>query len=328
MSETPPVPPAPLPRLTLVLGPEELLADRAVAGARRMVRAADPEADVHDLAPAAITPGALDELTAPSLFAQRLLVIIRNAHDLPAAVMGEVEALIVDPPEDVSVVLVHSGGAKGKALVEAARKAGAVLIDCPEIRKPADKLTFVNAEFRAAGRRIGADGAKALLDAVGGDLRELAAACAQLIADTDGVVDADTVHRYYAGRADVTSFAVADLAVSGQTVDALVQLRWALSAGVEPVLITAALAMGLRSIAKLGGAPRGLRPADLARELGMPPWKIDRVRAQLRGWDGEGIARAMNAVAVADAAVKGGAVSAGYALEKALVGVAEARRRG
>ena len=328
MSETPPVPPAPLPRLTLVLGTEELLADRAVAGARRMVRAADPEADVHDLAPAAITPGALDELTAPSLFAQRLLVIIRNAHDLPAAVMGEVEALIVDPPEDVSVVLVHSGGAKGKALVEAARKAGAVLIDCPEIRKPADKLTFVNAEFRAAGRRIGADGAKALLDAVGGDLRELAAACAQLIADTDGVVDADTVHRYYAGRADVTSFAVADLAVSGQTVDALVQLRWALSAGVEPVLITAALAMGLRSIAKLGGAPRGLRPADLARELGMPPWKIDRVRAQLRGWDGEGIARAMNAVAVADAAVKGGAVSAGYALEKALVGVAEARRRG
>jgi DNA polymerase-3 subunit delta len=220
MSESQPVPPAPLPRLTLVLGPEELLADRAVAGARRMVRAADPEADVHDLAPAAITPGALDELTAPSLFAQRLLVIIRNAHDLPAAVMGEVEALIVDPPEDVSVVLVHGGGAKGKALVEAARKAGAVLIECPEVRKPADKLTFVNAEFRAAGRRIGADGAKALLDAVGGDLRELAAACAQLTADTDGVVDADTVHRYYAGRADVTSFAVADLAVSGQTADA------------------------------------------------------------------------------------------------------------
>jgi DNA polymerase III delta subunit len=96
---------------------------------------------------------------------------------------------------------------------------------------------------------------------------------------------------------------------------------------VEPVLITAALAMGLRSIAKLGGAPRGLKPADLARELGMPPWKIDRVRAQLRGWDAEGIARAMNAVAAADAAVKGGAVSAGYALEKALVGVADARRR-
>jgi DNA polymerase-3 subunit delta len=324
MSETP----ASLPRLTLVLGPEELLAERAVAGARRMVRALDADADVHDLLPAALTPGALDELCAPSLFAVRRLVILRSAHELAAAVHGEVEALIADPPEDVSVVLVHAGGAKGKNLLEAARKAKAVVLDCAEVRKPADKLAFVNAEFRTAGRRISADGARALLDAVGGDLRELAGACAQLIADTTGTVDPDTVHRYYAGRADVTSFAVADLAVNGQTAEALVQLRWALSAGVEPVLITAALAMGLRNIAKLGGAPRGLQPADLARQLGMPPWKIDRVRAQLRGWDGEGIARAMNAVAAADAAVKGGAVSAGYALEKALVGVAEARRRG
>jgi DNA polymerase-3 subunit delta len=324
MSETP----APLPRLTLVLGGEELLADRAVAGARRMVRAGDPDADVHDLPASAITPGALDELTTPSLFATRRLVVIRSAQDLTAAVLPEVERLIADPPEDVSVVLVHAGGAKGKGLADAARKAGAVVLDCAEVKKPADKLAFVAAEFRIAGRRISADGAKALLDAVGGDLRELAAACAQLTADTTGTVDPETVHRYYAGRADVTSFAVADLAVNGQTAQALVQLRWALSAGVEPVLITAALAMGLRSIAKLGGAPRGLSQADLARQLGMPPWKIDRVRAQLRGWDGEGIARAMNAVAAADAAVKGGAVSAGYALEKALVGVAEARRRG
>jgi DNA polymerase-3 subunit delta len=324
MSETP----APLPRLTLVLGGEELLADRAVAGARRMVRAVDPDADVHDLPSSAITPGTLDDLTAPSLFATRQLVIIRSAQDLTAAVLPEVEALLADPPEEVSLVLVHAGGAKGKGVADAARRAGAVVLDCAEVKKPADKLSFVAAEFRAAGRRISAEGAKALLDAVGGDLRELAAACGQLIADTTGTVDPDTVHRYYAGRADVTSFAVADLAMNGQTAEALVQLRWALSAGVEPVLITAALAMGLRGIAKLGGAPRGLKPADLARELGMPPWKIDRVRAQLRGWDGEGIARAMNAVAIADAAVKGGAVSAGYALEKALVGVAAARRRG
>jgi DNA polymerase-3 subunit delta len=324
MSETP----ASLPRITLVLGPEELLAERHVAAARRMVRALDPDADVHDLLPATVTPGALDELCAPSLFATRRLVILRSAHDLAAAVHGEVEVLITDPPEEVSVVLVHAGGAKGKGLVEVAKKAKAVVLDAAEVKKTGDKLAFISAEFRLAGRRISSDGAQALLDAVGGDLRELAGACAQLVADTTGTVGPDTVHRYYAGRADVTSFAVADLAMNGQTAEALVQLRWALSAGVEPVLITAALAMGLRSIAKLGGAPRHLKAADLARELGMPPWKIDRVRAQLRGWDAEGIARAMNAVAAADAAVKGGAVSAGYALEKALVGVADARRRG
>jgi DNA polymerase-3 subunit delta len=107
----------------------------------------------------------------------------------------------------------------------------------------------------------------------------------------------------------------------------LVQLRWALACGVEPVLVVAALAMALRNIAKLAGAARGARPADLARDLGMPPWKVDRVRAQLRGWDGEGIARALAAVAAADADVKGAAASAGYALERALVRVGAARRR-
>ena len=45
----------------------------------------------------------------------------------------------------------------------------------------------------------------------------VAGACAQLIADTAGTVEVDTVRRYYAGRAEVSSFAVADLAVEGRT---------------------------------------------------------------------------------------------------------------
>lgn len=50
-------------------------------------------------------------------------------------------------------------------------------------------------------------------------------------------------------------------------------------------------------------------PADLARELGMPPWKIDRVRQQMRGWTPDGVAVALRAVAEADAGVKGAATT-------------------
>lgn len=75
--------------------------------------------------------------------------------------------------------------------------------------------------------------------------------------------------------------------------------------GVAPVLITSALAQGVRAIGKLSSA-RGGRPADLARELGMPPWKIDRVRQQMRGWTPDGVSAALRAVAEADAGVKGG----------------------
>lgn len=318
--------PAPLPALTLVFGPEEFLADRAIATARRAVRAIEPDADVHDIEPGALQPGQLAELVSPSLFAERRLVILRAAQDLSQPVLGEVEALVRNVPEDVCLVLVHAGGAKGKAIADVAKKAGAVLMDCAEIKKAGDKLNFINGEFRAAGRRVGQDTARALLDSVGGDLRELAAACSQLCADTEGAIDAGVVQRYYAGRADVTSFHVADMTVEGRTGEALERLRWALASGSGGPGVVGALASTLRGLAKLQSAPRGMGPADLARDLGVPPWKVDLLRRQLRGWTPDGLARALTIAAEADAAVKGGAVSAEYALERALVDIGAARR--
>jgi DNA polymerase-3 subunit delta len=57
----------------------------------------------------------------------------------------------------------------------------------------------------------------------------------------------------------------------------------------------------------------------------MPPWKIDQVRRQLRGWTPDGVARAHRAVAAADAQVKGEGASAGYALEHAITTIVAAR---
>jgi DNA polymerase-3 subunit delta len=119
--------------VTLVLGPEELLADRAVRAVRRAVRAADPDADVHDLAPGALEPGMLDELVSPSLFAERRLIIVRNADELPGPVSAELEARLADPGEDVTLVVLHKGGARGKSVLEAARRAGAAVVDCAEL---------------------------------------------------------------------------------------------------------------------------------------------------------------------------------------------------
>lgn len=58
----------------------------------------------------------------------------------------------------------------------------------------------------------------------------------------------------------------------------------------------------------------------------MPPWKIDRVRQQMRGWSADGVSEALRAVAAADAGVKGGGDDPEYALEKAVVAVARAAR--
>jgi DNA polymerase-3 subunit delta len=137
------------------------------------------------------------------------------------------------------------------------------------------------------------------------------------------------VARYYRGRAEANGFAVADRAVEGRLGEALEQLRWALAVGVAPVLIASALAQGVRALAKVGTATsRGLSGAALAREVALPPWKIDRVKGQLRGWRPEGVAAAVHAVAEADAAVKGGGTDAAYALEKAILAIVAARAAG
>ncbi len=316
----------PLAPLTLVVGQEELLIERAVRRVIDAARAADADTDVRDLASGELQPGTLAELTSPSLFAERKVVVVRAAQDLAADTVKDVKAYLAAPAEEITLVLVHAGGNKGKGLLDAARKAGAREVECPKMTKPADRLAFVRGEFRTLGRSATPEACQALVDAIGSDLRELASACTQLTADVEGTIDEAVVGRYYTGRAEASSFTVADRAVEGRAAEALETLRWAVATGVAPVLITSALAQGVRAIGKLAGAPRGARPGDLARELGMPPWKIDRVRQQMRGWTPDGVAVALRAVADADAAVKGGGSDPEYALEKAVVTIARAAR--
>jgi DNA polymerase-3 subunit delta len=294
----------------LVTGPEELLADRAVAEVVAAARAADPAVEICDLSAAQLAPGGFAELVSPSLFGEAKVVIVRAVQDLTAEQAGEVTGYLADPAETTVLVLVHGGGTKGKALLDAVRKHKPNVVDCPKLSKPGDRIGFVKNEFRRSKRTVTDEAARALSDAVGSDLRELASAVSQLTSDTEGTVDEAVVARYYQGRAEVSGFTIADLAIEGRRYEALEQLRFALDTGVAPVLIVSALATGLRRLGKVAAAGGG------ARDLGLPPWQVDKLRKQARGWNPPRLAAAMRAVAEADAAVKGAGADPGYALEK------------
>lgn len=317
--------PGPAP-LTLVTGPEALLRDRAVDVAVAAVRAADPEAHVHDLSAVGLEPGRLTGLASPSLFGGTTVLVVRDVADASEAVADELRIVAADPGEEVVLVLVHPGGVKGKALVDAVKKAGAVVVECKQVKWESDKVAFVQGEFKAAGRRVAQPAAVALVDAVGSDLRELASACSQLISDTTGTVDVDTVERYHAGRVEVTGFKVADAAVEGRYEEALRLLRHALATGVDPVPLNAAFAAGLRTLAKVAGASRSARPDDVARELGLAPFQVRKARGQLSGWTPDGVAAGILAVARADEQIKGGGTDPVYALERAVGAIVTARR--
>ncbi|MET7750686.1 DNA polymerase III subunit delta [Micromonospora sp. NPDC005367] len=319
--------PASLAPILLVLGDEELLATRAVTEAVAKARSVDPDVDVREYQAGALTPGEVAEMLSPSLFGGRRLLVLRAGQDARKDLVAALLAYAKNPDPDVQLVVLHLGGAKGKAFADGLKAAGATVVPAVKLKGHRDRVAFVRDEIRRGGGKCTEDAAEALLAAVGNDLRELAAACSQLIADTDGRIGADTVARYYRGRVEVSGFTVADAAMIGDVPAALEALRWALHVGVDPVPIADALADGVRTVARVASAGRG-SPYQLASTLGMPAWKIERAQRQGRGWTPEGLAQAMQAAAECNAAVKGGSDDRAYALERAVFSMGAARQGG
>jgi DNA polymerase-3 subunit delta len=315
-----------LGRVTLVTGKEEFLNERTVSAVRQAVRAHDADAELSETLAGDLSLATLGELAAPSLFSSIRCVVVRALENLPDESVDGLLAYAAAPVEDVALVLVHGGGPKGSGVLNKLRKLGPVTEAKSGELKASEFPAFVAAEVRSHGSSIDNEAAATLVQAVGQDLRSLAAAASQLTNDFPGQsLSVEKVKQYFGGRAEAKSFAVADAAFWGRREAALEELRWALDAGTAPVLVTSAFAGGARGVARYRSAPRGMRDADLAREVGVPPWKLRTIRDQSRGWSDAGISRAIRAIARADADIKGAASDAAYTLERLVLTVAGLR---
>ncbi len=306
-----------LGRVTLVTGKEEFLNERTMAAVRDACRRHDPEAELSETVASDLTLASLGELSAPSLFSSTRCVIVRGLELLPEESADGLLDYAATPVDDVALVLAHGGGPKGSGLLARLRKLDTVTeLKSGELR-PSEFAGFVASEVRGLGATIDEPAAELLVQSVGHDLRSLAAAAHQLANDFPGeALTTDKVKRYFGGRAEAKSFAVADAAFWGRREAALEELRWALDGGTAPVLVTSAFAGSARGIARYKAAPRGMREVDLAREVGVPPWKLRTIRDQSRGWTDGGVAHAIMAIARADADIKGAASDAAYTLER------------
>lgn len=311
--------------LHLVLGDEELLVERAVAAVLRDARASAgagyADMPVDRLRAGEVSTSELAELLSPSLFADARMVVLESAAEAGKDAVALIEAAAADLPEGTALVVLHSGGGRAKAMADRLKKLGAVVHPCTRVTKASERADFVRREFRALRMKVDDDTVTAVLDSVGSDLRELASACSQLVADTRGELDAAAVRRYHSGRAEVKGFDIADKAVVGDVAGASEALRWAMMGGEPHVVLADALAEAVHAIARVG--PMSGDPYRLAGELGMPPWRVQKAQKQARRWSPDSVAEAMRLVASLNADVKGAAPDAGYALEVAVRKVAE-----
>jgi DNA polymerase-3 subunit delta len=314
----------------LIYGPEQLLVDRTIAKALKKIRATAPDVQVTTLDAAADdAAGEFAQAASPTLFGDGVCVIVTNAESadetLAAALVEAAER------QDPWLIVVHPGGVKGKRMLDALRAAGAVQVDCPAIKKGRPMLDHLAKEVAAHKRSTTADALPALIEALGPDIAMLTAAIDQLVSDIDhDPITAADVRSTFGGVAEIAGWTIADRVWERKMAEALSDLRWSMQstdgARLGPSTI-AALSRGLRSMILVGTSPPGASDADIARDVGVPPWQIKTLRRQWSTWSGDRrrIARAIVELAESDGAMKGGVGTALdsqqklYALERLVV---------
>lgn len=299
--------------LTLVVGSETLLADRAVLRVSAAARADDPAVQRTVIAAGSDDAAAdLREATAPNLFGDGGVVVVTDVDTADDAMAAAIRQILADLQPNVFLVFTHPGGVKGKGLLDAIKAAGAEVVDCAPIKKRTAVMDFLTREFAQHKRKVTGPALAALYEAVGNDLGLLAAAASQLASDVQASpIDIDDVHDYFAGVADVSGFTIADAVWDRRYVDALRTLRQAMlitDAGRMGPMTVSSMASGLRSLVRVGGMPAGTSQGVVAKEAGVPPWKVDSLRKQWSRWSGDQrrLAAAVVALADVDGAVKGG----------------------
>lgn len=299
----------------LVLGDEEFLAERLT---KQIIESAGPGAEVTTMRASEVTRDAIAMAASPSLFAEDRVVVVERTE---LAGKDATDALLqscVDVGPGVTLIIQHTGGGRQKAAVAKFRKVAEVHEATMDDR---DRHAWVTAEFRSRGVRPTPDVAAALMESVGSDLRELASAVSQLVADTEGEITVAAVRDYYTGVAEVEGFDIADQAVMGRVDRALASTRRALQLGTSPVAIAAALGHKVGDVAKLYGV-RG-NPNQLAGELGMHPFVVRKTMQVARQWSGDAVSEAVIIAAELDAEVKGNGGEAEFAVENAVRRIAE-----
>lgn len=252
------------------------------------------------------------------------LVIVDEVDTWKAADVRAVAAYLAAPSPATVLALVAEELKADSALAKAVAKAGDVLAyDVPKRRLP----EWAAEQFARLGASAQPDACRALVEAVGDDLDDLASEIEKLATWAGGdTVTVAAVEQLAVGRAETPIFAVTDAwgnrDVGGvlAAVESLLERSHRPRSG-ELIRLVAALVghVGrVRRIARL--ADEGVRPREAAGRLKMHPFAAEKAGRHAANFSREELAQAIVRLAELDAATKGGSrLPADLELERALV---------
>jgi DNA polymerase III subunit delta len=232
--------------------------------------------------------------------------------------LDELAEYLNDPVDSTVLLLVASKLHGQRKIVTIAKKKG-FLVACDPIPKR-DLSKWVEARAKRLGHTIDREAAFELAELTGPDLGSVADALERLslYVGPSGHIDeralADAITRVRPS----TSWDLVD-AVAQRRLGAALTILGRVDVDSELPLL-GSIAWSVRQLVKFDGYVReGLRPDEAGQRAGMPPFKVDGARAQLRKLAPGTLSRWMRALADADRALKGSRRSGRVVMETLLI---------
>ena len=302
--------------IILLKGNETVFSTRAYKRIKNLALTQNPNTEIIEIDPKTYNKGQLYIHTTPSLFGEEKLIRIQNLETANEDLYTDLIEYTQNPQSDIYFVLHHETGIRGKKLLDTLKKQKTPTVTCETIKNPKDKIALIQNDLHSEGKKITLQAAKRLVDAFANDLENLVAAVNQLAYDINGEITIQDVEKYYSGRLEINAYNIADEVITGNTDKSLILLRHALTNGVAPVQIVAAITTKLRSLIKVKGMKiKRLRPVD----IGMAPWQAEKLTGLANRWSEQSLANAITYCVEADYEVKGGSKSQTYSLEKMVI---------
>jgi DNA polymerase III subunit delta len=291
------------------------------------------EATEHLRAPEASGADAAAACNARGLFGgDARLVVVESVETWKAADAKEVEAYLAAPAPKTVLALVGDGVKLDSALAKAVKKEGDVLAyDVQKKQLP----EWVAEQFSRLGATADRDACRALVEAVGDDLGDLASETQKLATWAGGEpVTRAAVEQLAVGRAETPIFALTDswgsrdVGATLRAAESLLDRSHRPRSGELMRMVSSLVShVGrVRKIARL--ADEGVRPRDAATRLKLHPFVAEKAGRQAAAFSVDELARATVRLAELDAGTKGGSrLPAELQLERTLVEITKGPER-
>jgi DNA polymerase III subunit delta len=238
------------------------------------------------------------------------LVVVDGVEAWKAADLKDVESYLAAPAPDTVLALIGDGIKRDAALAKAVAKVGQVLAyDVSKKQLP----EWVAEQFARLGASADRDACRALVEAVGDDVGDLASEIQKLATWADGEqITRATVEELAVGGAETPIFAVTDawgqrdVAATLRAAESLLDRSHRPRSG-ELIRLVASLVGHVGRVRKISRlADEGVRSSEIASRLKMHPFVAEKGTKQARNFSPQELTDATVRLAGLDAGAKGG----------------------